>query len=129
MDETIVVSSIIDKLPFSWRDFREALNIKRKKLLLIIFLTIFLLKRNFACKMRTKILLFLKCMWLKKDTLASSQTKGRINPMITHKIRGKKKANAFSVTRNDITSLNANFLKRKKRKKDPQVEQIKIWLL
>ena len=65
-------------------------------------------------------------MWLKKDTLASPQTRGRINSMVTHKIRGRKRVNIFSVTRKDITSLNANFLKRKKRKKDPQMEQIKI---
>ena len=68
-------------------------NIKWRRLLLIILLMIFVLKRNFACRMRTKILIFLKCIWLKNDTLASPQTRG---PMITHKIRARRKmANVF----------------------------------
>ena len=62
MDETITVSSIIDQLPLFGEIPKKALNIKKKRLLLIILLIIFVLKRNFACRMRTKILMFLKCM-------------------------------------------------------------------
>ncbi|KAJ0101374.1 hypothetical protein Patl1_05309 [Pistacia atlantica] len=55
MDETIIVSSIIDKLPPSWRDFRRSLKHKEKMTYhLMIWPNLCMWKKNFICRMNQR---------------------------------------------------------------------------
>ncbi|KAJ0085977.1 hypothetical protein Patl1_09499 [Pistacia atlantica] len=54
MDETIIVSSIIDKLPLSWRDFRRSLKHKKMIYHLMIWPNLSVWKKNFICRMNQR---------------------------------------------------------------------------
>ena len=127
MDKTIVVSSIIDKLPPSWRDFKRSLTHKKEEITLDNLANDLRVEEEFRMQDENKDSYVSKVHVVEEGHSSKSSNKRQNQSNDNSQNKRQKNGKCFFCHKEGHYKSECKFLK--KRKKDPQVEQIKIWLL